>query len=389
MNIREKLFYFSYIVTFFATFIPLTAFSVNISWKIFFIFKILACVILFFKIILDFDEPIKNIIYIIIITLILIISSFLLRNLNILIIWLFMLATKRININQFIKFNFFIVLFSLILVILFSKIGIIENYIYIRNVDGINIVRQSLGTIYPTVLGSIIFFLLLQYIYIKDKWKQSYALLFILIAIIIDKLTDNRLIVYLCIVMAIISIFRLDKFVVKWVKISNVIRVISISIPVIFVIICYNYKWDVYFYQLVNKVLSGRLYLSWLGFQNYEVSFFGQQVQMNGWGGNHQLAYGEAYFYLDSLPIYLLINFGILIFTVYIFFNFIFIKKILKSGSSVLMIILLLIILYDIVDNKSILLCLNPFPLILFNQYVYREGNSKGISHEINKELPL
>lgn len=386
-SINKKIFFnFSYFLIALSTFLQLTVLANDIPDKVFLLMKLVAILSLIVKIFLDFDETIILSGSIIAVSIVLLINLYYVKNYSFILVWLLMLGSKNVDMKKLIKYNLIATSIVLIVVMILSKINVISNFIYFRDVNGTQVTRESLGTIYPTVLGSIIFFLLLQYVYCRKGWYRVDSVIFLLCGIFVDKLTDNRLVTILCTLMGIIAFFRLDRLFLKHYRLTKIVSYISIFLPVGFTMACYYYKWDSTIYSIANQILSGRIYLSWLGFQKYSLKIFAQIIQMNGSGNNREFAYGESYFYLDSLPIYLIINFGIIIFLLYFVYNYGFLKFCQKNNDISLFLILILIIIYDIVDDKSIYVGLNPFVLLLFNKYIYRNVGAK---YENNQELSI
>lgn len=291
------------------------------------------------------------------------------------------IGAKNINKQYFVKLSSIVLTIALIGTVLLSKVGIIENLIFIRKSYGDGTYRQSLGTLYPTILGSIIFFLVLQYFYIRKKSTLIDVGVVLLLIILIDKITDNRLVFFLLLLfdlyLLIQILFNINKLNIK--GILKYIWVITVVlVPVLFLWICINYDTTVGWMTELNKLLSQRLRLSYEGFLNYPITLFGQSVSQNGWGGGKELAYGVKYFYLDSLPVALILMRGTIIFIGYLIYNFLYLKKAIEKKDLKLAVILTFIVAYDLVDDKSVYLSLNPFVILSMNYFFTDTTSSLG-----------
>lgn len=376
----KYLFNISYFLAYFSSVLPLTILVNFIPNKIFLIMKIFSVIIISIKIIADTKFTIKGVLFLLPTLIILAINFLIIKEIDILLLLMLMLGSANVKVKQIVKHTLILNLLLMITLFFSSNLDIVENFKYARTVNGVTKIRNSFGTIYPNVFGSIIFFMLLQYTYLKSKLDVKLGLLSAAMGIYIFIYTDNRLVFFLMSLFSVLSISQVRKWKFLYKKI-NIIMIASIFIilPIVFLLLCKFYNYDSVFFVNLNNIFSNRLYLSWQAFQKYSLSFFAQFIQMNGFGNNSTLNYGESYFYLDSLPILLIIKYGVFVFILYILYCFFCIFITLKNKNIVLNIILVLIILYDLVDNKSINIALNPFPIILFNNYIFGQYSYRDI----------
>lgn len=94
---------------------------------------------------------IKEIAWVVIIFAIVVISYFLSKDNIILKAIMLIIASKDINFKKFIKFDLVIKVIFCFIIIIFSQIGIAENYVILR-ADGT--IRQSLGFSHPNALAA-------------------------------------------------------------------------------------------------------------------------------------------------------------------------------------------------------------------------------------------
>ncbi|WEV45275.1 hypothetical protein OZX60_00495 [Streptococcaceae bacterium ESL0687] len=307
------------------------------------------------------------------------------QNLEFMELFLTMLAARGINRHKIIKLTFFLGLGSLLFTMLLSRMGIILDLTYERDL----VIRHSFGTSYPTILGSMVFLLILQYSYIREKIRIWDILGISVVTFFLYKTTDNRLVFYLLVVYIlylILTMFvKIDGFFSStWMKV--ILTVFCTGLPIYFIYFCQHYVSSSQLYISVDKLLTNRIYLSWKGLQDYPIKLFGQNILQYGFGGRQELPVGFEYFYLDSLPVSLLLLQGLLIYILYILYIFSNVRKTLFGNNFKLFVIMFAIILYDIADNKSVKLSLNPFMVTSFSLLfdLCEEGE-----YEINKKLPL
>ena len=117
----------------------------------------------------------------------------------------------------------------------------------------------------------------------------------------------------------------------------------------------------------------------------YPIKLFGQPIIMNGYGANRILSYGEKYFYLDSLPVYLILGSGIVVFCLYVLSLFILVNWSIKINNAMLFICLLSIILYDLIDDKSLYFILNPAYSLLYIHIIGSKQDKNFFLNHINR----
>ena len=292
-----------------------------------------------------------------------------------------LLGAKNIKSKKIVKTYFIITTFLIIITVISSKIGIIENLQYYRPQSGK--MRQSFGAIYPTDFGAHIFYLILSYCYIKRK-EISYVniLVFISLSIFLLEYCDARLDAICIIVTSLL--FILDKFkpkfifkgIFKWVLTYSVLicSVISIGITLM-----YNYNPYSTKSIFLDKVLSERLQLGSLAIDTYGFSLFGKYVLTNGYGAS--TATVENYFFIDCSYLSIALRNGIVfLFVICILFALV-CKKNIENENIRLPLIIALIAANSMVAHHFLDLAYNPF-LILLATPVEQEVYQK-IKHKI------
>lgn len=208
-------------------------------------------------------------------------------------------------------------MFSVTIVFLIAVIAALSGFI-INVEQGRTLeptVRYSLGAVYPTDLASRCFYLLLSYTALrKFKFTIPEYIAALAFTVLIYVVTDTRLDFLLMIAVVLIVIFRNTLFkVIKTLKTGIATSVIFIII-LLNIVLAYLFNPDVYVFQIINKLLSGRLTYGHEAFKNYNVPLLGQFVYQNGNGGVHNQPF--AYFYIDVSFIRVLMMEGIVAFFV-------------------------------------------------------------------------
>lgn len=192
---KEKIFFIAYIMLIISLMINTSKFSeINIIKSFSHIFQILSCFIALIKILLDFKEGIKNKskpnIGIIIMLAIMIISFVITRAKTIVYFAIFMICSKDIEFKKIAKITLILQVFWIIVCIISSQIGIIEDYKIYRS----DKIRRALGSSSPNCLMLQIFQIVILYLYAyKEKIKIYHILILLAISLFFYYVTDSRM----------------------------------------------------------------------------------------------------------------------------------------------------------------------------------------------------
>ncbi|MDT2740339.1 hypothetical protein [Enterococcus canintestini] len=291
---------------------------------------------------------------------------------QVLIFSLIIIACKDIDFISILKFYLAISAFLLIVVVVLSQFDIIVDIVFIR--DGVE--RHSLGTLYPTNVAARVFFCCLAYLVLKfDNLRLLDTVAVTILGIVVLRYTQGRLDSYLIVATALLFYFLskcgpgLKKF----------LAVIGVAAPFFGFLISYlaSYFYDnssLLWFNL-NRLFSGRLALGKAALNLYPIKGFGQQIYEQGNGGLEGLNnFSNAYFYIDSSYLNILIRFG------YIFAFFIFSYSIWKLCVLFRMKKYTIIIAFGLVCVNSIISTFyfgpsyNPFILLLFSSVIDKSG---------------
>lgn len=286
------------------------------------------------------------------------------------------ISCRGIEFKKIISFFFWTTSTLLLVTIISSQLGIIQDLVYIR--DGNS--RHALGTLYPTLLSARIYFLTISYIYIKaEKFNLLNLIAIIGVGIFVYKITQGRLDSYLILISGI-SIYLLNKSI----KLERIISLMGIFSPVIGFIITYilsfNYNTMSNFYFMINDLLSGRLSLGRKLFDMYDIKLFGQEIYSRGNGGIEGFNLNSStteYFYIDASYLRILFRFG-LIFTLILFVYSIYrLWKLYQFKHYKLIIVVSMVCINSIISEFYFTPTYNPFILFLFADFYYEKQHYK------------
>lgn len=291
----------------------------------------------------------------------------------------FILSARNVSFNEIVKRYFYVVLVLLILVILFSLLGVIKNLIFV--VHG-RAVRYSLGIIYPTDLAAHILYLLLAHAYLNfSKLNWRYYCGYLVIAYLVKMVTDARLSVVCIVIM--IPILITAKLAQKNKDSLSYHLLITywMYIPLLgFTIFAGTYFFDAQnkIYFKIDRLLSGRLGYGHLAMDLYPVTLWGQKIVEHGLGGSSGLQIfhrnNAGYFFIDSSYLRLIMIYGIVTALIYILIMaFVSIKGV-KLQVYQLTAAMLVVTLSCLVEQHLLELSFNPFLLALLANVLRKKG---------------
>ena len=299
----------------------------------------------------------------------------------------FIYCARNINFEKIALFTIFVSGFLLVFVIFSAFFGIIDDY---KIVD--ERVRDYLGFRYSLFGPTILFNITSLYIYLrKNKATVPMLLLLFVFNTWIFAKTDGRLSygVSLMVLAAAIllknskvNIFIEKSRLIKWVAVFSYVLCFIVSIYT-----AINYNHNVKWQRDINRVLTGRLWLSHNAMLNHGAPLFGEKIE---YVGNGLDAYGNnasktrAYTYIDNLYIQMLHSYGVLFIAFYLLVHTYTVYKCYKEKNYYAMMILFVIAIRCIIDDLSFRLYYNTFWFIVGNAVI---GNIRVIQNarKINK----
>lgn len=346
-----------------SNFVPLVSEKV-IHWLLYF-----AIGVLLVKIYAIDSYELQEIILKSLIIVLAMISWRLVKNVNVLLYFCFILGAKGVKFRRIVQIFFGTIGILLAGTILMSQANVVNDFIYLR--DGHN--RHSLGISYPTDAAAYFFYLVLAYYYLifnKITWRSYVAIA--VIDFVIYEVTQARN-SFLLILLTIPTIWvaqRASQGHLISRGLASFYWIFPSLVAYCTVLLSYLYRAKSGLFRIVNHALSGRLELSHQAIERHGFSILGQHFRENGWGGSRGFKNfykpGFSYFYIDSSYIRLAVIYGLIIAIIIVVFMTVIAYHSIASHEFVLAAIIMLISIHCIVEQHLMDFSYNPFLLALF-----------------------
>lgn len=345
---KEQVFFIGFSLYLLANFLYTTMFTMVIPIILIKLIKYFGLLLILYKVVFMEKYHKKEIILMLVCGSIFAISFFASTYKNLLEYLLIIFGAKDISINKIIKNFLKIIVSFLIITIISSKIGLIENLTYIRN----NVKRQSFGIIYPTDFAAYIFYIVCAYIALKDgKLKVHHYVLIVIVSLIVYLLTNARLdilSIFIVLFLTFLSGLKIDWLKNKFVKYSLIYSFLICAFIAIFFTIKYNSTNKIYI--TFDNIFSGRLSIGNKMYNKYGVKLFGQKIEDHGWGkySTEDFKYDE-YNFIDSTYLRIILKFGVIPFIVLVCSNIYLCFKFYNNKKYTLLFICMIISINSIV----------------------------------------
>ncbi|MCI8291274.1 MAG: hypothetical protein HFJ25_03350 [Clostridia bacterium] len=338
---KEEIFLIGFVLYLIQSFMRTTMFKEIIPVRIFSVVKYIGLIFVLYKII-DDKYTIKRILVIF-----MILTAFLVTLIEstysiLLEYFILIIGAKDVEWKKIVNLYFKTICILLILTIISAKLGIIENLVYFRKSNGRY--REAFGVIYPTDFAAHVLFLCLSYIALKDRKITVIESLFIIgIALLVYYYCDARLDAICIMLAAFISfvykwnLINFKNFFVKYGLIFSffICEILSIYLTI-------NYNSSSKFYTEVNDLLTSRLRIGNMMYEEYGITMFGQLIEDHGFGGNLKFEY-DVYNYIDCSYLRILLKYGLAVSFIITIFNIIISKKIYKNQNYIMLLIFFIV----------------------------------------------
>lgn len=282
--------------------------------------------------------------------------------------YVMIVAAQDINFKSIVKVFLATVVTMLVFTIVSAKLGVIAGVTNMRL--GSSDLRYALGTVYPTDLAARLFYIELFYIALrKFKLNLPEYITCLSLAAFTYVVTDTKLDVLLMLLL-ILAVYFKDAIILVLEKIQNLgVTLILGSMVAMIVILTYGYNSKMWILNKINNILSGRLSVGHIAFENFNVPFFGQIIEQTGNGGLHHGVY--SYFFIDCSYIRVLMMNGLFSFLILVAFLVILSNKFLNKKAYSLEIALLFVALSSIIDQHLLEISYNCLLLAMFADISY------------------
>ena len=277
-------------------------------------------------------------------------------------------AAKNIEFRKILKYYIIVLASGIIVTAIFALIHVIPAIVITRSNS--SALRLALGSVYPSDLAARIFHLMVGYAVLK-KFKLTLPEYLSVIAITITTyiVTDTKLDLILMILLIIcLSFYKYIVILMSMIK-TYIFNLLILGFIAINILLAYFYNPKISILNKLNSALTGRLDLANRGFNDYNVTLYGQYVYQNGWGGIHKKIID--YFYIDSSLVRVLLMQGLIVYIILICLMLRDMKIFIKNKQFSLAIALFFIIASSAIDQHLIEITFNFIFLASFANIDY------------------
>lgn len=296
--------------------------------------------------------------------------------LNLFYYYIAIIGAKNIDFKKILRFFLVMISSLLILTFIITKLKIIPGLVFNRG-DGA--LRYALGTVYPSDLSARCFYLMITYALLRDyKLKLPEYIGLISITIWAYVVTDTKVDLILMVFFLLIAVFY-KQTITLLKKITSIGIAIILGSAVSFMILMtYFYNPSNHLMKLVDHALSGRFYFSHIAFEKYNVTFLGQYIPQNGFGGNTKTVFD--YFYIDCSYIRILMMLGAFVFLLVVGYLLYLSHMFISKKYYSLEITLILIAISSLIDQHMWEISYNIIFLATFANLNSFKHSSKSLS---------
>ncbi|MCQ4116508.1 polymerase [Ligilactobacillus sp. MP3] len=265
-------------------------------------------------------------------------------------------AAKNIEFRKILKYYIIVLVGGIIVTAIFALIHVIPAIVITRSNS--SALRLALGSVYPSDLAARIFHLMVGYAVLK-KFKLTLPEYLSIIAITVTTyiVTDTKLDLILMILLIIcLSFYKYIVILMSMIK-PYIFNLLILGFIAINILLAYFYNPKISILNKLNSALTGRLDLANRGFNDYNVTLYGQYVYQNGWGGIHKKIID--YFYIDSSLVRVLLMQGLIVYIILICLMLRDMKIFVKNKQFSLAIALFFIIASSAIDQHLIEITFN------------------------------
>lgn len=274
-------------------------------------------------------------------------------------------GAKDVDFKKILKVYLVISVTFMVMAFSASQYGLIEDlqYYAVRE-DGIYF-RKSYGIVYPTDYAAHLFYMILATVVLFDEKisTMSKVWLSLLVAGSVY-FTSNAQTTTLCLIgFAVLCV--LAEIIKKYMMyVEKVLRWIPVLCASCFLGLSLLYDSNRQWMVRLNELLSGRLELSKIAFDNYDIRIFGQNIFEIGRGSS--IEWKENYFFLDDAYVSILLRYGIVLFVITLVSMMFLSKRASDDRKFIIVIALVAISVHSIMEHRLIDIAYNPMILALF-----------------------
>ena len=274
-------------------------------------------------------------------------------------------GAKDVSTTKLLKVYLFISITMIVVTFAASQCGIIEDLQYILYEGEQLIVRHSYGIIYPTDYAAHVFYVVLALtVFLEDKLNLIVRSWMIILVAMIIYTCANAKTSTLCL-LGFMVMCLMERVLRKHMyKFSKILAYIPLTCALVFLLLAYNYDASVNWKLVINKLLNGRLELSKIAFDNYDIKLFGQYIPEVGSGASLEEKWD--YFFIDDAYVRILMEYGIVLFIVTLVMMVVLARRFREKGQFLLVFALAIVSVHSIMEHHLLEVAYNPFLFMLF-----------------------
>ena len=280
-----------------------------------------------------------------------------LKQANLLIIFLYLVAFKNINYDKFNKHTFFALIIPFIIIVLLSFTPFLNDYSKTQIRYGNLRVRHYLGYYFTCALNYFMSIVFMYYLF-KKEFKPFDYIWIIILNVFLLIFTDTKSSFFCIVLLLLLNVLFINVKNNKIYKIFSFLTLISFPIGALSTfVLTYLYSVNNRFAVALNDVLTGRLRLMSEGFDRWGITLFGQNIYNS-----------TEYGYIDSSYLNVFFNYGVIALIIVVVFYIVWTYWVSKKRNLQLLIVLFITSLHSVFDPQLTLLYYSPF-IILFMYY--------------------
>jgi hypothetical protein len=273
---------------------------------------------------------------------------------------IFVIASKYIDFDRFIKIAYFVQLLMFAFVVWLYLSAAINDVTFYRG----DIVRHSFGFTHPNQFGIRAFLLVVERGYIRrDKLNFIDFSVTLFAAYEVNIIANSKTCFYSLLFFAVLIMIRM---IARYGKIDlgrlstyYIITAIGASVMSVFLSIIDVRKYS--FFSIVDSIISQRFHQCYRTYKYYGISWWGEDIQLFVKRPSGKI----FHFWLDNAYVAMLLRYGIIVFVGFSLLYIFTMIKLKSEGRYMLVEIMCLYSLYGIMENNYFSVSQNLFLLLL------------------------
>ena len=289
----------------------------------------------------------------------------------------FIITSKNIDFNKFIKFDVYLKIIVVGCVILLYKLGMTEIIIKIRENGTI---RNSLGFGHPNILGAFLFSICIDIVYLNYKsYKIKHYFILILSLLTCVYICDSRATqigIGMLIIYTVLPKIENKNF-------YKILPMLPVFLAVFSFLCSIMYNNNMEFWVILNKISSSRIKCAYDFYKFYGINLFGHLLSFYGqWDKLYSLTV------MDNAYMHVLIQYGLINFIIIISALVIAIRKMIKENNYQLVLCLSTILLYGLMESYVYQIVYTPILLyvakILYGKDVEKKNEKENCNNNFS-----